>query len=66
MLRFRTILPLTCLLSAALLPSAAAADQPLKVLIIGGQNNHSWAKSTPYMEQCCCTALANGQPRALA
>jgi hypothetical protein len=30
---------------------AAAADKPIKVLIIGGQNNHNWSLSTPYLKQ---------------
>jgi type 1 glutamine amidotransferase len=51
MLRLRSILLLAFLATGAVLQSASAADQPLKVLIIGGQNNHNWAKSTPYMEQ---------------
>lgn len=34
-----------------LFQAARAADRPLKVLIIGGQNNHNWARSTPYMEK---------------
>jgi hypothetical protein len=27
------------------------AEQPIKVMIIGGQNNHDWTKSTPYMKK---------------
>ena len=30
---------------------AAQAEDKLKVLIIGGQNNHNWAVSTPFMQQ---------------
>jgi hypothetical protein len=30
---------------------AKAADPPIKVLIIGGQNNHDWKRSTPFMKQ---------------
>jgi type 1 glutamine amidotransferase len=30
---------------------AAAAESKLKVLVIGGQNNHDWAKSTPYIQK---------------
>jgi len=26
------------------------AEQPIKVMIIGGQNNHDWKKSTPFMK----------------
>lgn len=36
--------------SAIVLGSASAAEQKIKVMIIGGQNNHDWAKSTPFME----------------
>jgi len=34
----------------ALFAPAAAAEKKIKVLVIGGQNNHDWAKSTPFME----------------
>lgn len=34
---------------AVLLGSTAAAEEPIKVMIIGGQNNHDWKKSTPFM-----------------
>jgi len=40
-------------LSMALFPlslSLFAADPPVKVLLIGGQNNHDWKKSTPFMQ----------------
>jgi type 1 glutamine amidotransferase len=30
---------------------AAAAGTPIKVLVISGQNNHDWKKSTPYLEK---------------
>jgi len=30
---------------------ATAAETKIKVLVIGGQNNHDWSKSTPYMEK---------------
>jgi len=29
--------------------SAPAAEKTIKVMVIGGQNNHDWAKSTPFM-----------------
>jgi len=39
------------LLLATLSPAgASAAEEQIKVMIIGGQNNHNWAKSTPFME----------------
>lgn len=43
---------LTCTaLALAVHPAAPAlAAEPIQVLIIGGQNNHNWAKSTPFME----------------
>jgi len=31
--------------------AAAGAGPAIKVLVIGGQNNHDWSKSTPYMEK---------------
>ena len=33
------------------LASSSAAEDQIKVMIIGGQNNHNWAKSTPFMQQ---------------
>lgn len=40
------------LLLAALSPTGTSAtEQKIKVMIIGGQNNHNWAKSTPFMEE---------------
>ena len=36
---------------ASALTVANAAERPVKVLIIGGQNNHDWKKSTPFMKQ---------------
>lgn len=33
------------------IPVATGAAEPIKVMIIGGQNNHDWTKSTPYMKQ---------------
>lgn len=47
----RRIFSLASLLVVGLAWTASAADRPLKVLIIGGQNNHNWAVSTPYMKQ---------------
>jgi uncharacterized protein len=32
------------------LASAAAADRPLRVLILSGQNNHDWATTTPKLQ----------------
>jgi len=34
-----------------LLAATATAEDKIKVMIIGGQNNHNWAKSTPFMQQ---------------
>jgi len=38
------------LLGLAILSGAQAAE-PIKVLIIGGQNNHDWKRSTPFMKE---------------
>jgi hypothetical protein len=51
MLRLPRLLSAFFIATLALFQAAMAADPPLKVLIIGGQNNHNWAKSTPYMEK---------------
>jgi type 1 glutamine amidotransferase len=37
------------LILTSMLPGQAS--EPIRVLIIGGQNNHNWKKSTPFMEQ---------------
>jgi hypothetical protein len=34
----------------ALVAAAGTSAEPIKVLIIGGQNNHNWAASTPFMK----------------
>lgn len=49
--RLPQFLPAVFIATLALFQAATAADPPLKVLIVGGQNNHNWAKSTPYMEK---------------
>jgi len=36
--------------SVMALGPASAAEQKIKVMIVGGQNNHDWAKSTPFMK----------------
>ncbi|MGM0489168.1 MAG: ThuA domain-containing protein [Planctomycetota bacterium] len=41
----------TSLLVMFLIPAALLAADPIKVMIIGGQNNHNWKKSTPFMKQ---------------
>ena len=41
---------MTVVLIHGMLVPLAAAEAKIKVLIIGGQNNHNWAKSTPYLE----------------
>jgi trehalose utilization protein len=40
-----------CSLVAIILPTISVAQQPIKVMIIGGQNNHDWKKSTPFMKE---------------
>lgn len=42
---------ITSVLLYAISVSAAAAEAQIKVLVIGGQNNHDWAKSTPFLEK---------------
>lgn len=37
-------------LSRVALPSAEAAERPLRVLILSGQNNHDWATTTPKLK----------------
>ncbi len=37
-------------LAALAFTSAAATEKKIRVMIIGGQNNHNWRKSTPFME----------------
>ena len=42
---------LACFIAGTLSPISAYADDPIKVMIIGGQNNHNWSLSTPYMKE---------------
>jgi type 1 glutamine amidotransferase len=42
---------LTAVLGQGVVPPAAAAEAKIKVLVIGGQNNHDCAKSTPFLEK---------------
>jgi uncharacterized protein len=42
---------LACLVGATALASVPAAEKPIKVMVIGGQNNHDWKKSTPFLKQ---------------
>jgi uncharacterized protein len=46
-----TVMLLACLAAAALNPRSTCAADPIKVMIIGGQNNHNWSLSTPYMKE---------------
>ena len=41
---------LACLAWAAAM-GTQAAEKPIKVMIIGGQNNHDWKKSTPFLKE---------------
>lgn len=48
--RFVALLAIaTFLLSFVAFTSLADAKDPIKVLVIGGQNNHDWSKSTPHL-----------------
>ena len=55
MSRFRfSFLVATCFLCVAALSTATSpvgAAEKLKVLIIDGQNNHEWQKTTPLLDQ---------------
>lgn len=48
MLNTRSILPLVLLL---LTTAAATAAQPMKALIVDGQNNHNWKETTPVLKR---------------
>jgi hypothetical protein len=43
-----TLLSIATLLTL-LVASTSWAQDPIKVLVIGGQNNHNWSKSTPHL-----------------
>ncbi|MCE9530978.1 MAG: ThuA domain-containing protein [Planctomycetes bacterium] len=49
MQRLRWLLSATLL--AAIMAPLANAQEPIKALIIDGQNNHAWAKTTPVLKQ---------------
>ncbi len=38
-------------LAAVALATGVSAAEPIKVLIVDGQNNHNWAKTTPVMKK---------------
>ncbi len=47
----RATFALASLLAAVMIVApATGAEKRIKVLIVGGQNNHDWAKSTPFMK----------------
>jgi hypothetical protein len=47
-MRVRVVL-LAGFIVAAMVAAACAAERPIKVLVIGGQNNHDWKRSTPFL-----------------
>lgn len=42
---------IVCLFGAMLPPVSASAANPLSVLIVDGQNNHDWQRTTPYLKR---------------
>lgn len=50
MQRFTALILADVLVIAAMFAPPAQAEKKIKVLIIGGQNNHDWARSTPFMK----------------
>jgi hypothetical protein len=47
----RATFALASLLAAVMIVApATGAEKKIKILIVGGQNNHDWAKSTPFMK----------------
>ena len=61
-------------MATSLLISAAADEAQIKVLVISGQNNHNWTKSTPFLEKLLnstgriqatvCNSPSNNAPKA--
>ncbi len=53
LLRLSTLLPFVALATAALapLPARAADPKPIRVLLLDGQNNHSWKTTSPILKQ---------------
>ena len=49
--RMLTLRRLVISLAVAALAASVAAAEPIKVLIVDGQNNHAWAKTTPVMKK---------------
>ena len=49
-MRCATLAWASLLAAVMIVASATGAEKKIKVLIIGGQNNHDWAKSTPFMK----------------
>ncbi len=51
MMKTLTPILLVCLSVGMFSPISSLAAEPIRVMIIGGQNNHNWALSTPYMKE---------------
>ncbi|TVS14355.1 MAG: hypothetical protein EA424_19790 [Planctomycetaceae bacterium] len=51
MMKTLTPILLVCLSVGLFSPISSLAADPIRVMIIGGQNNHNWALSTPYMKE---------------
>ena len=53
LLRLFTLLPFVALATAVLapLPARAADPKPIRVLLLDGQNNHSWKTTSPILKQ---------------
>lgn len=47
-----TSIPILGLLCALAVTTVGLADEPIRVLIVDGQNNHDWKKTTPGLKAC--------------
>ncbi len=45
------VVVLTLLIASTSLSMSARADEPVRVLVVGGHNNHNWKLSNPYLKQ---------------
>jgi hypothetical protein len=49
-MKFIALITVAGFLALAGFPSVRAENKPIKVMVISGQNNHDWKKSTPFLK----------------
>ncbi|MCX6925593.1 MAG: ThuA domain-containing protein [Verrucomicrobia bacterium] len=70
-MKIASLIPCAAFVILTALPWPCVAEPPIKVMIIGGQNNHDWKKSTPFLKEMLdknghFEAVVNNAPPDLA